>query len=144
MNTRNYIILKYLKEVGDYVTSESLSALCNVSTKTILKDIRLLNEEMKSTSNFIEIKPSHGIRININDIDEYINLSNSYRPFKENAILSVTEREDWIEKYLIETNDWVKLERLCEMLYVSPSVLSQCLKSVRKSLKQYDLSLIHI
>lgn len=97
---------------------------------------------MKSTSNFIEIKPSHGIRININDIDEYINLSNSYRPFKENAILSVTEREDWIEKYLIETNDWVKLERLCEMLYVSPSVLSQCLKSVRKSLKQYDLKLV--
>ena len=39
MNTRNYLILKYLKEVGEYVTSETLSALCNVSTKTILKDI---------------------------------------------------------------------------------------------------------
>ena len=46
-----------------------------------------------------------------------------------------------IEKYLIETNGWVKLERLCELVYVSPSVLSQSLKSVRKSLKQYDLTL---
>lgn len=68
-------------------------------------------------------------------------MSNSYRPFKDNVLLSVTEREDWIEKYLIETNDWVKLERLCELVYVSPSVLSQSLKSVRKSLKQYDLTL---
>lgn len=141
MNTRNYIILKYLKEAGDYVTSENLSAICNVSTKTILKDIQLLNEEMKASNNFIEVKPSHGIRININDIEEYVNLSNSYRPFKDNVLLSVTEREDWIEKYLIETNDWVKLERLCELVYVSPSVLSQSLKSVRKSLKQYDLTL---
>ena len=141
MNTRNYIILKYLKEAGDYVTSENLSAICNVSTKTILKDIQLLNEEMKASNNFIEVKQSHGIRININDIEEYVNLSNSYRPFKDNVLLSVTEREDWIEKYLIETNDWVKLERLCELVYVSPSVLSQSLKSVRKSLKQYDLTL---
>ena len=39
MNTRNFIIIKYLKEVGEYVTAESLSALCHVSTKTILKDI---------------------------------------------------------------------------------------------------------
>lgn len=141
MNTRNYIILKYLKEIGDFVTSESLSALCNVSTKTILKDIQLLNEEMNVSSNYIEVKPSHGIRIVINDIEEYINLSNSYRPFK-NDILSVTEREDWIEKYLIEKNDWVKSERLCEMLYISPSVLSQSLKSVRKSLELYDLDLV--
>ena len=41
MNTRNFIIIKYLKEVGEYVTAESLSALCHVSTKTILKDIAL-------------------------------------------------------------------------------------------------------
>lgn len=40
MNTRNFIIIKYLKEVGEYVTAESLSALCHVSTKTILKDIK--------------------------------------------------------------------------------------------------------
>lgn len=141
MNTRNYIILKYLKEVSDYVTSESLSALCNVSTKTILKDIQLLNKEMNVSNNYIEVRPSHGIRIIINEIEEYINLSNSYRPFK-NDILSVTEREDWIEKYLIEKNDWVKSERLCEMLYISPSVLSQSLKSVRKYLELYDLDLV--
>ena len=42
MNERNYTILKYLKENGEYVTSENLSALCNVSTKTILKDIKLI------------------------------------------------------------------------------------------------------
>ena len=49
MNTRNYTVLKYLKEVGEYVTSEQLSAICHVSTKTILKDIQSLNEDMKVT-----------------------------------------------------------------------------------------------
>ena len=103
MNTRNYIILKYLKEAGDYVTSENLSAICNVSTKTILKDIQLLNEEMKASNNFIEVKPSHGIRININVIEEYVNLSNSYRPFKDNVLLmllSAKSKLDGFSTYL--------------------------------------------
>lgn len=142
MNTRNYLILKYLKEVEDYVTSETLSALCNVSTKTILKDIQLLNDDMKISHNHIEVKPSHGIKLIINNIDEFVNLCNSYRPFQDYFVLSVTEREDWIQKYLIESNQWIKAENLCEKLYISPSVLSQNLKSVRKNLKEYDLKLI--
>ena len=132
MNTRNYIILKYLKEAGDYVTSENLSAICNVSTKTILKDIQLLNEEMKASNNFIEVKPSHGIRININDIEEYVNLSNSYRPFKDNVLLSVTEREDWIEKYLIERKDIVskQIEKLNVKIEHNSNVLEENTKKI--------------
>ena len=63
MNERNYTILKYLKENGEYVTSENLSALCNVSTKTILKDIKLINEDMKSTKNYIDVKTSQGLKL---------------------------------------------------------------------------------
>ena len=63
MNERNYTILKYLKENGEYVTSENLSALCNVSTKTILKDIKLINEDMKSTKNYIDVKTSQGLML---------------------------------------------------------------------------------
>lgn len=142
MSTRNYLILKYLKDVGEYVTSETLSALCHVSTKTILKDIQSLNDDMKVSNNYIEVKPSHGIKLIINDIDEFVNLSNSYRPFQNFFIFSVTEREDWILKYLIESNKWVKAESLSEMLYISSSVLSQNLKAVRKSLKKYELKLV--
>lgn len=142
MSTRNYLILKYLKDAGEYVTSETLSGLCNVSTKTILKDIQSLNDDMKATDNYIEVKPSHGIKLIINDIDGFINLNDSYRPFQDFYIFSVTEREDWIQKYLIESNRWVKSESLSEMLYISSSVLSQNLKSVRKSLKNYDLELV--
>mgnify|MGYP000625807335 FL=1 len=134
MNTRNYIILKYLKEAGDYVTSENLSAICNVSTKTILKDIQLLNEEMKASNNFIEVKPSHGIRININDIEEYVNLSNSYRPFKDNVLLSVTEREDWIEKYLIERKDIVlkQIEKINLKIEHNSNVLEENTKKIKE------------
>ena len=53
MNKRNYQILKYLKETEEYVTSETLSAMNNVSTKTILKDIKSLNCDMKATDNYI-------------------------------------------------------------------------------------------
>ena len=68
MNERNYTILKYLKENGEYVTSENLSALCNVSTKTILKDIKLINEDMKSTKNYIDVKTSQGLKLVINNV----------------------------------------------------------------------------
>ena len=142
MNERNYTILKYLKENGEYVTSENLSALCNVSTKTILKDIKLINEDMKSTKNYIDVKTSQGLKLVINNVDEFINLCNSYRSLQDSFVFSVNEREDWIQKYLIESNDWVKSETLCEMLFVSASVLSQNLKGIRKSLSKYDLKLV--
>ena len=119
MNERNYTILKYLKENGEYVTSENLSALCNVSTKTILKDIKLINEDMKSTKNYIDVKTSQGLKLVINNVDEFINLCNSYRSLQDSFVFSVNEREDWIQKYLIESNDWVKSETLCEMLFVN-------------------------
>ncbi|RHS91220.1 helix-turn-helix domain-containing protein [Erysipelatoclostridium sp. AM42-17] len=115
MNNRNYMILKYLKEAGEYVTSKSLSALCNVSTKTILKDIKLINDDMKVTANYIEVKPSHGIKLIINNDEEFINLSDSYRSFQDYFVLSVNEREDRIKKYLIEKNDRVKSEMSAKM-----------------------------
>lgn len=142
MNTRNYTILKYLKEVGEYVTSEQLSAICHVSTKTILKDIQSLNEDMKVTDNYIDVKPSYGLKLVINDIDAFSDFSAAYRPFQDYFVFSVNEREDWVQKYLIEEDKWIKSEYICEMLFISPSVLSQCLKTIRKSLAQYDLKLV--
>lgn len=142
MNTRNYTVLKYLKEVGEYVTSEQLSAICHVSTKTILKDIQSLNEDMKVTDNYIDVKPSYGLKLVINDIDAFSDFSASYRPFQDYFVFSVNEREDWVQKYLIEEDKWIKSEYICEMLFISPSVLSQCLKTIRKSLTQYDLKLV--
>ena len=142
MNTRNYTILKYLKEVGEYVTSEQLSAICHVSTKTILKDIQSLNEDMKVTDNYIDVKPSYGLKLVINDMDAFSDFSASYRPFQDYFVFSVNEREDWVQKYLIEEDKWIKSEYICEMLFISPSVLSQCLKTIRKSLAQYDLKLV--
>ena len=142
MNTRNYTILKYLKEVGEYVPSEQLSAICHVSTKTILKDIQSLNEDMKVTDNYIDVKPSYGLKLVINDIDAFSDFSASYRPFQDYFVFSVNEREDWVQKYLIEEDKWIKSEYICEMLFISPSVLSQCLKTIRKSLAQYDLKLV--
>lgn len=71
-----------------------------------------------------------------------MNLCNSYRSLQDSFVFSVNEREDWIQKYLIESNDWVKSETLCEMLFVSASVLSQNLKGIRKSLSKYDLKLV--
>lgn len=142
MNTRNYTVLKYSKEVGEYVTSEQLSAICHVSTKTILKDIQSLNEDMKVTDNYIDVKPSYGLKLVINDIDAFSDFSASYRPFQDYFVFSVNEREDWVQKYLIEEDKWIKSEYICEMLFISPSVLSQCLKTIRKSLAQYDLKLV--
>lgn len=142
MNTRNYTILKYLKEVGEYVTSEQLSAICHVSTKTILEDIQSLNEDMKVTDNYIDVKPSYGLKLVINDIDAFSDFSAAYRPFQDYFVFSVNEREDWVQKYLIEEDKWIKSEYICEMLFISPSVLSQCLKTIRKSLAQYDLKLV--
>ena len=72
MNERNYTILKYLKENGEYVTSENLSALCNVSTKTILKDIKLINEDMKSTKNNIDVKTTQGLLIMLMNLLIYV------------------------------------------------------------------------
>lgn len=142
MNRRNYQILKCLKQTEEYVTAETLSAITNVSTKTILKDIKYLNADMKVTNNYIEVTPSRGIKLVINDVEEFKNLCNSFNDTNDFSIYSVTEREEWIQKYLIENNGWVKAENLCEKLFISQSVLSQNIKSVRKAFQKYDLKLL--
>ena len=97
---------------------------------------------MKVTDNYIDVKPSYGLKLVINDIDAFSDFSASYRPFQDYFVFSVNEREDWVQKYLIEEDKWIKSEYICEMLFISPSVLSQCLKTIRKSLAQYDLKLV--
>lgn len=138
MEKRSSKILSILKDSDTYVTAEALSASCLVSTKTILKDIKSLNEELKPSTNYIEVIPSHGIRLVINDIERFHALYYSF----DNTIHSVFEREEWIEKYLIENNSWVKSEDLCAKLFISSSGLSQNLKAVRRLLMKYDLRLV--
>jgi lichenan operon transcriptional antiterminator len=138
MEKRYYKILSILKDSDNYVTAETLSASCLVSTKTILKDIKSLNIEMKPSTNYIEVIPSHGIKLIINDIERFHSLYYSF----DNTIHTVIEREEWIEKCLIENNSWVKADDLCGQLFISSSGLSQNLKAVRKLLLKYDLRLV--
>ncbi len=141
MNTRSQKILRYLKDREEYVTSETLSALNNVSSKTILKDIKSLNEDLKHTDNFIEVVPSMGLKLVVNDIEKLVNFYNSINHSNKFLIQGVVEREEWILNYLLESNEWVKVETLCHKLYVSQSVFSQNLKFVRRALRKYDLTL---
>jgi transcriptional antiterminator len=138
MKNRSYKILSILRNSDKYITAEALSASCLVSTKTILKDIKLLNEEMNSSRNYIEVVPSHGVKLIINDFKQFQSFYSSF----DKTTHTILEREEWIEKYLIGINTWVKSEDLCEQLYISPSGLSQNIKEVRKMLAKYDLKII--
>lgn len=135
MEKRSYKILSLLKKTDKYMTAEALSASCLVSSKTILKDIQSLNSQLNSSKNYIEVVPSHGVKLIINDYEQFQSFYNS---FDEN-ICSPIEREEWIEKYLIELNTWIKSENLCDILFISPSCLSQNIRAVRQMLSRYDL-----
>ena len=128
------LILESLSE--NYISSNVLASQIGVSSKTIRNEIKEINSILKHHGAIIQTKPKKGIALNIIDKIKYTKFTDSLSTKQPQDIPATFEqRVQYLIEYLLNTQQWTKIEYLADKLFVSRSILSQTLKEVRKSQK---------
>lgn len=136
-----YLIQILLKE-NTYVTSKQLAASVDFSEKTVrnrLQDVSLL---IKDNGANLIAKPGLGYMIEI--VDEVVFTRWKNEHVSNIGVLPSTskERVQYLLSYLLDLSEYVKIEALSDMLFVSRNTISADLKQVDYILEMYDLSLL--
>lgn len=135
------LILESLSE--NYISSNVLASQIGVSSKTIRNEIKEINSILKHHGAIIQTKPKKGIALNIIDKIKYTKFTDSLSTKQPQDIPATFEqRVQYLIEYLLNAQQWTKIEYLADKLFVSRSILSQTLKEVRKRLKEYNIELV--
>lgn len=137
LDVRLEMILQELSQ-KEYKTALGIAGKLNLSEKTVRIRIKELNNELKNNGAIILSKKRFGFRIEI--LNEKL-----YQSFSEKKVehlpTTSSERVPYILTYLLNRIDYIKIEDICDFLYVSRNTLTADLKKVEYILNMYDLQL---
>ena len=126
-----------LDESPNPLTSEFLSALMGVSSRTIKEDINNIDDFLKAYKFNVHRKRGIGYWFessSVNEIKEIVN--------KEVINTARKDLENEIVKKLLFRENFVSIEWLSQKLYFSTSEIFRAIKSVNKELSKYKLKII--
>lgn len=123
----------------EYRPASYFSEQLNVSLKTVRNDIKKLDCELKHCGASVESKAHNGYRILVANEEEY----NAWRE-KKNLQPRLQEngnRNAQVLGALLHASSYVKIDELCDTLYLSRSSITTSLKQIDELLAQYKLKL---
>ena len=119
----------------------TLARLLNVSKVTVKNNIRLLNNELGETAKIIFDNGYYVL--NIIDSKRFNEILSGEFRFKSD-FNSVSKRQAFILKTLLESQSTVKISELSLDLNVSRGTVENDLISIREELKKYSLNLVGV
>ncbi len=128
----------------EYQTAEALAEELSVSSKTVRNQLKNLNELLGDYGVCVESKHGAGYRLAVKDTQKQKELEEliQKKELQESAIPnSSEERVEYLLEYLLNTDGYVKLDELSQMLYISKKTLTANLKEVENLLGEYHLCL---
>lgn len=145
IETRMKQIFDYLTLDYDYHTSKEIGKEMELSSKTIRKEIDLLNSIIKEKGAIIESKPGVGFIFKIKDNDKFkLFLKNDWYKYayyqQEDGDKNL--RYENILRMFLFSNSYIKQHELAEIFNVSESQINKDIPYVRQILQSYGISLI--
>ena len=137
MDAKMDMLLQELSKV-EYRTAEALADKLKVSEKTVRIRIKELNDFLKNHGALIVSKKGLGYKLEILEEKKFDNLT---RKKTKQLPTTSSERVPYILAFLLNRADYIKIEDICEFLYVSRNTLIADLKRVEYILNMYGLSL---
>ncbi|OPJ57950.1 BglG family transcription antiterminator [Clostridium oryzae] len=145
MRKREKVILHELLNQKEYITSEALAQIANVTSRTIRDDIRKIKDEIEKHGANLESHSGIGYKIVITNYKLFGEFLNTLKIKEVAQYEDIPDDSDDRVNYLIKkfiTVDFpIKIEELVDELCVSRSTLTSELKEVRKKIGKYDLRL---
>lgn len=133
--------LEFLSE-DKYISSEDIALKLDISGRTVRNELKEFSQVLKIHGADIVSKPKCGYILMVEDREAYEDYISKIKNVKFNNIPKTSdERVEFLMRYLLQLYSYVKIEDLCELLYISKTSLSQDLKQVREQLGEYNLKL---
>ena len=138
-------LIRLLDRKNAPVPGAQLCEELNITSRTLRNDIRESKAELREHG--IEIGSVHavGYYLEILDEDRYYQYIN--QKLKEEADRQLVipiypeERAEYLIRKFLSASDFIKMEDICDELYISRSTLTNDLKEVRERLKYFHLEL---
>jgi len=122
----------------DAILGEELAFLVHKSSRSVRKIIRLINDEIIQFGAQIESGTNFGYRLTTKDLKTLQSEIDKWEA--ENAITD-ENRVTRIISILANQKNYIKIDDLCDQLYLSRTQLKQSLNNLRRYLKAHNLGL---
>ncbi|WP_044477904.1 BglG family transcription antiterminator [Paenibacillus antibioticophila] len=141
--SRHSQILRTLLESRKPLTGKQLAAITGVTDRTIKNDIVMLNQALRDNGASISAIYSKGYLLNIHEETAFqLWLKQDVmNPDEENGYSKPDQRVKELIRFLLTVGEYVKLDDLVELMYLSKSTLQNDLKEARKLLEIYRLEI---
>lgn len=130
-------ILSYLAKQNQYVTSDKISSELEISTKTVYRLVKKINEKQENEKLIIAEK-GKGYKL---DYDNYIKFIGESNP-KSNCYSPVERRNKVIEQLLLKSPQSININNLYDEYYVSDTVIFNDEKVICEILKEFKLEYV--
>ncbi|MGE6616028.1 BglG family transcription antiterminator [Bacillus mycoides] len=135
-------ILEEFLEEKSMLNRAFLASRLHVSTKTIQKDIKLLNDILEEHGAKIESQRGNGYELEIIQTKKFEDFCvNVFQKQTEKIPTSYEERVAYILHRILTTDGYVKLSQLAEEIYVSKSTVNLIMKDVTDICSRYELQI---
>lgn len=131
LNYREKEVIDCLVQTQDYLGLVDIAKMLNISTRTVSRYIKTINNELSKQGVEIKFFYGKGYKL-IGEVGKELLLSNehSYDIIVQDLLL-----------HLVQSNDYITLQELSKRIHYSESVVNKRLPDVKKILKQYHLEL---
>ncbi len=128
---------------GGYSTADELAEKLGVSNKTVRNTIKELEKELEGKGAAVRVKYGSGYTLECDDGGDLEKLRRELFPEEPAAYCPETpeERICYLAQYLFYTDNYVKMDTLSELMFVSKRVLSDDLKKVEKIFARHHLTI---
>ncbi|MDN7144691.1 PRD domain-containing protein [Liquorilactobacillus mali] len=130
-------LIKYFLNHRGFISGFELSAYLGVSTKTISRTIKKINEKSMD-SPIIESKRGKGYRLNYQN---YMSKEGIIENNNSNELTSVERRNEIVKQLLISSPQKQNINSVFGRFYISESLVSVDLRILRRMLLRYHLKL---
>lgn len=137
MDIISYRILEQLRQ-DRYLPAAQLAEHIQVSQRTVRNRTRVLLEELPHHGAALIAKPKYGYKLEISDSVKY---QAWFRSLPGTIGVASRDRALEVLEYLLEHPEYIRMDDLCQRLYVSRNTLSADIRQVECMLEMYHLSL---